>query len=147
MQLKNVKTVDIRGLVNSSDVQIVIVDTIDEIGTKHLVQSEVGVSVSRMSGGNPRHGTREVTKGGGVGLETDLGTLRLLVSPVTPAQTETIEHLASTHENGRRNRFALIGTGTQEQKVVLLGMKNITLYRSTRTLPRLRKRRSHRSRL
>ena len=134
------------GLVNFSDVRIVIVGTIDANGTKHLVQSEVELFASRMSGGNQPHATQEVTEGVGVGLGIDLGTLKPLASHATLAQTEMTGHLASTRENGRRNRFALIVTGTQEQKkVVLLGMRSTTLYHNMRTLLRPRKRRSHRN--
>ena len=146
-QLKSVEIVGRRGLVNFSDVQIVIVGTTDVIGTRHLVQSEAGAFVSPMSGGNQHRVTQGVTQEDGVGLVIDLGTLRPLASPAIPAQTEMIGHSALTHESGRRNRFALIVTGTQEQKrVVWLGMKNTTLYRSMRTLPRPKKRRSRRNR-
>ena len=137
-----------KGSVNFSDAQIVTAGTTDVIGTRHLVQSEVGAFAFRMSGGNRRHATREVTQGGGVGSAVDLGTLRRLALRVKPALMETIGRLVSTHENGRRNRFALIVTGTQEQrKAVSLGTRNTTLYSSTRTLPEPKKRRSHRNRL
>jgi len=134
--------------VNFSDVRIVTVGTTDGIGTKRPVQSEVVLFASRMSGGNQRHATQEATAGGGVGLEIDLGTLKPLVSRATLARTETTGHLASTHENGRRNRFASIVTGIQEQKkAVLLGMRSITLYHNMKTLPRPKKLRSRRNRL
>jgi len=146
-QSKSVGIVGRKGLVNSSDVRIVIVGMTGAIGKKHLVQSEAELFASRMSGGNQRHATQEVTEGGGVGLEIDLGTLRPLAWRATPAQTETIGHLASTRENGRRNRFVSIATGTQEQKrVVLLGMRSTTLYRNTRTSPQPKTRKSHRNR-
>jgi len=146
-QSKSVGIAGRKGLVNFNDVRIVTAGTTDAVGTKHLVQSEVGLFASRMSGGNQPHATQEVTEGGGVGLEIDLGTLRPLASYATLVQTETTGHLASTRENGRRNRFGLIVTGTQEQKkVALLGMRSTTLYRSMRTSPRPRKRRSHRNR-
>ena len=146
-QSKSVEIVGRKGLVNFTDVQIVIVGTTDVIGTRHLVQSEVGVFVSRTSGGNRRHATQEVMEGDGVGLATDLGTLRPLELHVTPAQTETIGHLASTHGNGKRSRFALIGIGTQEQKrAASLEMRNTILCRSMRTLLQPKRQRSRRNR-
>lgn len=146
-QSKSAEMAGKRGLVNFSDVQIEIVGTTDAIGTKHLVQNEAGASVSRMWGGNLRRAIREVTEGDGVGLATDLGMLRLLASHVTPAQTETVEHLVSTHGNGRRSKFASTATGTRERKkVVLLAMKNTTLCRSTKILQRQKKRRLLRNR-
>ena len=146
-QSKSAEIMGRKDSVNSSGVQIVIVDMADVIGTKHLVQSEVGVFVSRTSGGNQRHATQEVMEGDGVGLATDLGMLRPLELHVTPAQTETIGHLALTHGNGKRSRFALIGIGTQEQKrAVSLEMRNTTLCRSTRTLLQPKRQRSRRNR-
>ena len=144
---KNVEIVGRKDLVNFSDVPIVIVGTTDVIGTRHLAQSAVGVFAFLMSGGNQHHATQEVTEEDGVGLAIDLGTLRLLVLRVIPAQTEMTGHLASTHENGRRSRFALIGTGIREQKkAVSLGMRKVTLYHNTRTLPRPKRQRSPRNR-
>ena len=137
-----------RDLVNFSVVPIGIVDMTDATGTKRLVLNEVGVSVYRTLDGNQRHAVQEVVREGGVGLAIDLGTLKPLVSRVTPAQTEMIERLDSTHENGRRNRFALTVTGTQEQKkVVLPGMMNTTLWLNTKTLLQLRRQRLHRNKL
>lgn len=145
-QSKSAEIMGRKDSVNSSGVQIVIVDMADVIGTKHLVQSEVGVFVSQTSGGNQRHVTQEVTEGGGAGLVTDLGMLKPPASHVIPAQTGMTGRLASTRGNGRRNRFASIVTGTQEQKKVgLLGTRNTTLYHNMRTLPRTKKPRSHRS--
>ena len=146
MLSKSVRVAGKRGLVNSSDVQIEIVGTTDAIGMKHPVQSEAGAFVSRTLGGSRLRATRELTEGDGVGLAIDLGTLRPLASRVTPAQTETVEHLASTHGSGRRNRFASTVTGTQERKkVVLLGMRNTTLCHSMKILLRQKKRRLLRS--
>jgi hypothetical protein len=134
--------------VNFSDVRIAIVGTTDVIGTKRLVPNEAGVFVSRMSGGNQHRATREVTEGDGVGLAIDLGTLRPPVSHAILARMGMIEHLASTRENGRRNRSALTVTGTQEQKkVVSLRMRSTTLCRSMRTSLRLKMRKSPRNRL
>lgn len=148
MPLKNVEITGKRGLVNSSDAQIVIVGTNDVIGMKRLVQNGAVASVSQMLGGSQRHITQEVTEADGVELATDLGTLRPLASYATPAQTVTVEHLALTHGNGRRSRFASIATGIQERKkVALLGMRNTTLCRSTKTLLQQRKRRLPRNRL
>ena len=145
-QSRSVETVDRKGLVNFNDVQIAIVGTTDVTGTKHLVQNEVGVFVSRTSGGNQHHATQEVTEGGGAGSVTGRGTLRPPALHATPARTEMTGHLASTQENGRRNKFALIVTGTRGPKrVELLGTRNITLYCSMRILRRLKKQRSHRS--
>ena len=124
-----------------------IVDTTDVIGTKRLAQNEVGAFVSRTLGGNQHHATREVTEGDGAGLVTDLGTPRPPASHGIPAQMEMTGHSASTRENGKRNRFALIVTGTQGQKKVgLPGMRNTILYRSMRTLPQPKKRKSRQSR-
>ena len=123
------------------------VDTTDVIGTKPLVLNEVEAFASPMSGGNRRRETQEVKEGDGGGLAIDLGMLRPLASHATLAQMETTGRSVSTRENGRRNRFALIVTGTQEQKkVVSLQTKNTTLYRNMRTLPQPKKRRSHRNR-
>jgi hypothetical protein len=122
-------------LVNFSGVRIEIVGTIDALGTKHLVQNEAAVFVSRMLDGSQRHGTQTVMEGDGVGLAIGLGTSRPLASPVTPVQTEVTEHLASIRGSGKKNRFALTVTGTQERKkVVLLETRSITLCPSTKTL-------------
>jgi hypothetical protein len=139
---KSVERVGKRGLVNSSDAQIEIVGTTDVTGTKLLVPNEVGASVSRTLGGSQRRVTRGVTQEDGEGLAIDLGTLRPLASRVTPAQTEMVEHSASTRGNGRRNRFVSTATGTQGQKkVAWLEMRNTITYRGMKILLQQKKRR------
>lgn len=148
MQSKSVEMACKRDWVNFSVVLIGTVDTTDAIGTKRLVLNEVGAFVYRTLDGNQHHAVREVMREGGVGLAIGPGTLKPPASCVTQAQTETIERLASTHENGRRNRFALTVTGTQERrKVVLPGMMNTTLWLNTKTLLRRRRQRLHRNKL